>query len=466
MKKTLLTLIYLQFIVLQSFSQNSSEEYNSIQKFIESTVQIPFMARVADVQGTVNVRITMGTDSLPIKYEVVKKLRPDCDLEALRVVKLVNIKMLREVLNGKKKILLEVPFFNKTPISYGNGFFIEYFDKNNKRTVNEPDIKLARRYSVDSLTGIINSNVDYFEYRKGKIEPLGIAILKIDSSNKNIPNFLESPADTVRYRSLFAFLNNQLPPLKLSDIFDNGLLRTVNTEDSRMVYYPNGRIESIDFFSEKDKEKTTDSYKWYANGQLESIKVSTKNEKSYTEKIVSVWDTSGHALVVNGNGVNQAYYQKNRELYTESGVVKDSLKVGKWISQSSKGVIDFEEIYKNGVLIEGKSYEGTTVYPYKGEQNAEYKGGIPRFGDFLSNNLSYPSAAQRSNIEGQVYVQFVVCTDGTLCDYKVLRGIGFGCDEEALRVIKLSSGKWKPGSQRGKSVRSRFTIPINFKLTR
>ena len=95
MKKTLSALILLQFFVLQSFSQNAPEEYNTIQKFIESTVQIPFMARVADVQGAVRVRITVGIDSLPVKYEVTQSLRPDCDLEALRVVKLLNIKMLK-----------------------------------------------------------------------------------------------------------------------------------------------------------------------------------------------------------------------------------------------------------------------------------------------------------------------------------------------------------------------------------
>ncbi len=464
MKKNLFTHLIFLFFVTNAYSQTSPDEFNPVQKFIESTVQIPFMARIANVQNAVNVRITMGIDSLPMKYEIIKNLRPDCDIEALRVVKLLNINLLRKILNGKKKILFEVPFFNKSLISFEKGYVIEYFDKNNKRTTNEPEIKLARRYTVDTLTGIINGNVEYFEYKKGKISPLGVALLKVDDANRNFPNFLESPKDTNQYSSFSIIQISEYPALKVSEIFDNGIIRTIQTEDNRTVYYPNGRIERMDYFSEKGNEKITNSYKWFANGQPESIKVFSNIEKNYTEKFIAVWDTSGKALVVNENGLNQTYYQKNKDLYTESGTIQNGLKEGKWVAQNSKDIIDYEEIYKNGNLIEGKSYEGTTIFPYKGEQNAEYIGGIPQFGDFLSRNLSYPSAAQKSNVEGQVYVQFVVCTDGTLCDYKVLRGVGFGCDEEAVRVIKLSSGKWKPGNQRGKPVRSRFTIPINFKL--
>jgi TonB family protein len=89
------------------------------------------------------------------------------------------------------------------------------------------------------------------------------------------------------------------------------------------------------------------------------------------------------------------------------------------------------------------------------------------FADFLQRNLSYPFDAQKSNSQGKSYVQFIVCTDGTLCDYEVIKSAGHpSLDKEALRVIQKSSGKWKSGVQRGRKVRSRFTIPINFALSR
>ncbi len=98
------------------------------------------------------------------------------------------------------------------------------------------------------------------------------------------------------------------------------------------------------------------------------------------------------------------------------------------------------------------------------DQNAEFPGGPRAFGAFLKKNFSYPLAAQRANVEGKVYVQFVVNTDGTIQDVQVLKSIGYGCDEEAVRVIK-SVPRWTPGKLSGRPVRSRFTQPITFVLT-
>ena len=98
------------------------------------------------------------------------------------------------------------------------------------------------------------------------------------------------------------------------------------------------------------------------------------------------------------------------------------------------------------------------------EQQAEFPGGIPAFAKFLQKNLKYPAAAQRANVQGKVYVQFVVNTDGSIQGVEVLKSVGFGCDEEAVRVIKMVP-KWNPGKQSGRPVRSRFTVPINFVLS-
>lgn len=97
------------------------------------------------------------------------------------------------------------------------------------------------------------------------------------------------------------------------------------------------------------------------------------------------------------------------------------------------------------------------------EDPAGFPGGQGEFNKFLSKNLKYPSQAQRMNIEGVVYVQFVVDKDGALTDIKVAKGIGAGLDEEAIRVLKQSP-KWKPGKQRGRAVRQSMIIPIRFKL--
>lgn len=97
------------------------------------------------------------------------------------------------------------------------------------------------------------------------------------------------------------------------------------------------------------------------------------------------------------------------------------------------------------------------------EQQPEYPGGMGAFYAFVTKKLKYPSQARRMGIEGKVFVQFVVDKAGNITEVMAVRGIGAGCDEEAVRVIK-DSPQWKPGKQRGKSVKVRMILPITFKL--
>jgi len=90
-------------------------------------------------------------------------------------------------------------------------------------------------------------------------------------------------------------------------------------------------------------------------------------------------------------------------------------------------------------------------------------GGMAAFYQYVNNKIKYPRQALVLNIEGRVFVQFVVGKDGSLTDATVIRGIGGGCDEEAIRVVKDAPG-WKPGKQRGKPVRVKMVLPITFKI--
>ncbi len=91
----------------------------------------------------------------------------------------------------------------------------------------------------------------------------------------------------------------------------------------------------------------------------------------------------------------------------------------------------------------------------------EFLGGTQAWKKHLINNLRYPTDALENNISGRVVVQFTVEKDGSLTDIKVIQGIGGGCDEEAMRIIKLSP-KWKAGIQNGKFVRAIRKVPITF----
>ena len=98
------------------------------------------------------------------------------------------------------------------------------------------------------------------------------------------------------------------------------------------------------------------------------------------------------------------------------------------------------------------------------ETMPEFAGGVKSLNAFLLSNLSYPPKAKENGISGTVYVSFTIDENGNVSNVKVLRGIGGGCDEEAVRIIKLSSGKWKPGKQNGKAVKVLYTMPIYFSL--
>jgi protein TonB len=97
------------------------------------------------------------------------------------------------------------------------------------------------------------------------------------------------------------------------------------------------------------------------------------------------------------------------------------------------------------------------------EEMPEFPGGDEARIKFLSENIKYPMSAREIGIQGKVYFTFTVEKDGSISEVKMLRGIGAGCDEEALRVLAMMP-KWKPGRQNGKAVRVEFNMPISFIL--
>jgi protein TonB len=133
--------------------------------------------------------------------------------------------------------------------------------------------------------------------------------------------------------------------------------------------------------------------------------------------------------------------------------------------ESDKGnaQIPVSTIGGNGTAVAG-SDSGNEIYNVSGvEFYPEFPGGMAAWSKFIQRNLRYPYAAQENGTQGKVYLSFVVEKDGSISDVRVMKGIGFGCDEEAVRVIKKSP-KWKAGSQNNQAVRVRYTMPIGYML--
>lgn len=95
------------------------------------------------------------------------------------------------------------------------------------------------------------------------------------------------------------------------------------------------------------------------------------------------------------------------------------------------------------------------------DEIAKPVGGMPAFYEVIGQNINFPKAARNKHIVGKVFVQFVIEKDGSVSEIKTIKGIGYGCDQEAERVIALSP-KWIPGRLKGQPVRQRFVLPITF----
>ena len=97
------------------------------------------------------------------------------------------------------------------------------------------------------------------------------------------------------------------------------------------------------------------------------------------------------------------------------------------------------------------------------EQKPSFIGGDAALFKYLADSIKYPAMARENGIEGTVYVEFIIAKDGNVTEANVKRGIGGGCNEEALRIVNAMP-KWIPAKQKNKPVKVKYTLPVKFKL--
>jgi Gram-negative bacterial TonB protein C-terminal len=144
---------------------------------------------------------------------------------------------------------------------------------------------------------------------------------------------------------------------------------------------------------------------------------------------------------------------------------KPATRMGKPIAVNMKFPLNFtlSPVKTNEVKVKenADNYSENNIYNVSGvETKPEFTGGINNFHQFIGNNFKVPEV---KNLAGKIIVQFVIEKDGTVTDIKVLKDIGYGTEDEAIRVLKLSPN-WIPAQQNGKLVRCQFVLPISIKL--
>lgn len=238
-------------------------------------------------------------------------------------------------------------------------------------------------------------------------------------------------------------------------------------------YYRNGQLKEAGTFKEGVVYRTVT--RWYQNGQKHSelefsrekserITRRTTSGSAISSKLINAWDSVGNQQVSNATGyLNSPVFSNSK--YWEKGEYVNGKKVGNW-SGTKSGDKDYEETYdQDGELISGVSYndDGSKNEYTVLEAAPSYPGGPKKWARFLQNNLKYPKVARKAEVEGSVFMTFVVDRMGLVSNIEVVAGIGSGCDEEAVRVLEKSK-QWIPGIQRGKAVKRRIALQLVFKL--
>lgn len=233
----------------------------------------------------------------------------------------------------------------------------------------------------------------------------------------------------------------------------------VTFEGSCIGYYKNGKRKFIENFK---NGIMYDVVKYFPNGKL--YIAGTYDDSIRTVRITDCQDSAGATLAENGKGKWIKYNDEFTGI-KGSGQILNGLPEGKWGGRVNDSVT-YECDYSNGKVVSGVSREKSgKEHIFKEElTNASFMGGLDQLYRSFERTMRYPPAARESNVQGKVFVTFVVELDGTISGYRILRGIGSGCDEECVRVISLTSGKWKPGILFGVPVRQSYTVPLSFTL--
>lgn len=143
--------------------------------------------------------------------------------------------------------------------------------------------------------------------------------------------------------------------------------------------------------------------------------------------------------------------------------VEDDIEIEEEVKVTFDAEVDENDIIEEIIFDEPLPDEETDEILDIVEVDPSPIGGMKAFYQYVGKNMKYPRQARKMGIEGRVFVQFVVDKDGQLTAVKAVKGIGGGCDEEAVRVIK-SATPWSPGRQRGRPVKVRMILPVTFRL--
>lgn len=253
---------------------------------------------------------------------------------------------------------------------------------------------------------------------------------------------------------------------QIKNYYKSGVLKMEGNSKTKDGYSREG--EYVYYYENRNKKRTENYIKsrlngsfsdWYENGNPRSKGEYIESEKGFSSemKIYDFWNSKNEHTVINGNGL----FEENSEKSSIAGNLKNGLKDGEWKGFNEITKYHYSDIYNNGKFVSGKSInsKGQERYYETLESRPLPPKGITDFYKFIGANFIKTKEAISNKISGKIIVQFVIEKDGKIVEPKILKSLGYGLDEEAMRVISLYEN-WIPGQQRGMPVRVLYSIPI------
>lgn len=250
----------------------------------------------------------------------------------------------------------------------------------------------------------------------------------------------------------------------IKDYYKSGVLQmegTSKTKDANskegefVFYYENGNKKAVtNYLKSRPKGKSSE---WYENGTKKLEGEYTEDEKTFVGelKVFQYWNSKNVQTVLDGNGD----LEEISEFFFASGKIKNGFKDGKWEGYDKKIGYTFSENYENQKLFSGVSIDSNKVSrTYKMvEVRPEPKKGMMDFYKHVGKKFRTPDI---KGLQGKIIIGFTIDKNGSIIEPKILKSVGYGTDEEAIRVL-LDYPDWNPGEQRGRKVRCTYSLPIS-----
>jgi TonB family protein len=251
-------------------------------------------------------------------------------------------------------------------------------------------------------------------------------------------------------RKSYGYSSRIDPPLyegQFLSFFENG-------KKKQYIKYVNGKI-------------TDTTYNYFPNGEMYSALFYTPSGDSSIVYVKSVNDSTGTALVTDGNG-HAVFYDEDFEYITGKGNVKNGRYDGEWTGElRAKDTLHYKEVYAEGKMLSGTSNDGKgNVYHYTtSEVKPHFKGGMKAFYEQIKRLTRYPPDLAAKRVQGVAHIKFIILKNGEISNVQAINDVHPGLAAEAIRVIKKSKG-WQPGVQKGRLVSVSYFIPMSFSLGR